>query len=77
MTISPKLIDRLNKLASYLTEQGEYEAVDLIDTVVDRISEMEAQLKRLRKHLSEMTIDIACYEDVSVIRANALKRSKE
>ena len=77
MTISPDLIAQLNKLATYLTAQGEYEAVDLIDTVVVRISEMEAQLKRLRKHLSEMTIDIACYEDVSVIRANAMKRSKE
>ena len=38
--VSPELIDRLNKLASYLTEQGEYEAVDLIDTVVARVSAM-------------------------------------
>ena len=30
MTISPKLIDRLNKLASHLTELGEYDDVDLI-----------------------------------------------
>ncbi len=37
--VSPELIDRLNKLASYLTEQGEYEAVDLIDTVVARVSD--------------------------------------
>ena len=50
---------------------------DHMRLAADRLSEMEAQLKRLRKHLSEMTVDIACYEDVSVIRANAMKRSKE
>jgi len=37
-SISPELIDKLNKLATYLTEQGEYEACDLIDTVVDRLT---------------------------------------
>ena len=37
-SISPELIDKLNKLASYLTEQGEYEACDLIDTVVERLT---------------------------------------
>ena len=35
--VSPELIAGLNKLASYLTAQGEYEAVDLIDTVVARV----------------------------------------
>jgi hypothetical protein len=35
--VSPELIAGLNKLASRLTEQGEYEAVDLIDTVVARV----------------------------------------
>jgi hypothetical protein len=36
--VSPELIAGLNKLATYLTEQGEYEAVDLIDTVVARLT---------------------------------------
>ena len=36
--LSPKLIDKLNKLATYLTEQGEFEACDLIDTVVARLT---------------------------------------
>ena len=36
--VSPELIAKLNKLASRLTEQGEYEAVDLIDTVVARLT---------------------------------------
>jgi len=36
--VSPELIAKLNKLATYLTEQGEYEAVDLIDTVVERLT---------------------------------------
>jgi len=36
--VSPELIAKLNALASRLTEQGEYEAVDLIDTVVARVS---------------------------------------
>lgn len=36
--VSPELIAKLNKLASRLTEQGEYEAVDLIDTVVARVT---------------------------------------
>jgi hypothetical protein len=35
--VSPELIAGLKKLATYLTEQGEYEAVDLIDTVVARV----------------------------------------
>jgi len=37
-TISTGLMAKLKKLANYLTEQGEYEACDLIDTVVDRLS---------------------------------------
>lgn len=36
--LSPELIDKLSKLATYLTEQGEYEACDLIDTVVERLT---------------------------------------
>jgi hypothetical protein len=36
--VSPELIAKLNALASRLTEQGEYEAVDLIDTVVARLT---------------------------------------
>jgi hypothetical protein len=40
--VSPELIAGLNKLASYLTEQGEYEAVDLIDTVVARLTPLPA-----------------------------------
>jgi len=36
--LSPELIDKLGKLAAYLTEQGEYEACDLIDTVVARLT---------------------------------------
>ena len=38
--LSPELIAKLNKLATYLTEQGEYEACDLIDTVVARVTAM-------------------------------------
>lgn len=38
--LSPELIDRLNALASRLTAQGEYDAVDLIDTVVARVTAM-------------------------------------
>jgi hypothetical protein len=38
--VSPELIDQLNKLASRLTQMGEYEACDLIDTVVERVSAM-------------------------------------
>ncbi len=36
--VSPELIAKLNALASRLTEMGEYEAVDLIDTVVARVT---------------------------------------
>ena len=38
--LSPELIAKLNALASRLTAQGEYEACDLIDTVVARVSAM-------------------------------------
>ena len=36
--VSTELLGKLTKLANYLTEQGEYEAVDLIDTVVARLA---------------------------------------
>jgi hypothetical protein len=38
--LSPELIAKLNALASRLTQMGEYEACDLIDTVVERVSAM-------------------------------------
>ena len=38
--VSPELIAKLNALATYLTAQGEYDACDLIDTVVERVSAM-------------------------------------
>lgn len=41
--VSPELIDKLGKLATYLTEQGEYEACDLIDTVVERVTKPALQ----------------------------------
>jgi hypothetical protein len=41
--VSPELIAKLNALASRLTEQGEYDAVDLIDTVVARLTPSLAQ----------------------------------
>jgi hypothetical protein len=37
--VSPELIAQLNKLASRLTQMGEYDAVDLIDTVVERVTQ--------------------------------------
>jgi len=36
--ITSELIDKLNKLATRLTGMGEYEACDLIDTVVARLT---------------------------------------
>ena len=38
--LSPDLIAQLTALASRLTQMGEYEACDLIDTVVARVSAM-------------------------------------
>ena len=38
--LSPELIAQLTALASRLTQMGEYDAVDLIDTVVARVTEM-------------------------------------
>jgi hypothetical protein len=40
--VSPELIAKLNALASRLTEMGEYDAVDLIDTVVARLTPLPA-----------------------------------
>ena len=37
--VSPELIAQLTALASRLTAQGEYDAVDLIDTVVARLTQ--------------------------------------
>ena len=38
--VFPELIAKLNALASRLTQMGEYEAVDLIDTVMARVTAM-------------------------------------
>ena len=43
--LSPELIAQLNKLASRLTQMGEYDAVDLIDTVVARVTPSPAHDK--------------------------------
>ena len=43
--VSPELIEKLGKLATYLTEQGEYEACDLIDTVVERVTKPASRLQ--------------------------------
>jgi len=51
--LSPDLIAKLNKLASRLTAQGEYEACDLIDTVVARVSAMP-QRELLREALEAL-----------------------
>lgn len=49
------LVNKLNALASYLTAQGEYDAVDLIDTVVARVSAMPERDKLLREALEALT----------------------
>ena len=54
MSLSPKLIAQLNALASRLTAQGEYEAVDLIDTVVARATAMPLR-ELLREALEALT----------------------
>ena len=59
--LSPELIAQLNKLATYLTEQGEYEAVDLIDTVVERVSAMP-QRELLAEALEALTVAADCLE---------------
>ena len=51
--LSPDLIAKLNALATYLTEQGEYDAVDLIDTVVARVTAMP-QRELLREALEAL-----------------------
>ena len=53
--LSPELIAQLNALASRLTAQGEYEAVDLIDTVVERVTAMP-QRELLREALDALEI---------------------
>jgi hypothetical protein len=51
--LSPELIAKLNALASRLTQMGEYAAVDLIDTVVARVSAMPER-ELLREALSAL-----------------------
>lgn len=52
--LSPELIAQLTALASRLTAQGEYDACDLIDTVVARVTEMPQ-----RELLADMSDDAA------------------
>ena len=52
--LTHELIDQLNKLTSRLTAQGEYDAVDLIDTVVERVTEMP-QRELLAEALEALT----------------------
>ncbi len=54
MSLSPDLIAELNKLASRLTQMGEYEACDLIDTVVARVSAMPGRDELLREALEAL-----------------------
>ena len=53
--VSPDLIAQLNALASRLTQMGEYDAVDLIDTVVARVSAMP-QRELLREALDALQL---------------------
>ena len=53
--LSPELIAQLNALASRLTQMGEYEAVDLIDTVVERVSAMPPR-ELLREALEALDV---------------------
>ena len=53
--LTHELIDQLNKLTSRLTAQGEYDAVDLIDTVVERVTEMP-QRELLREALEALQV---------------------
>lgn len=52
--LSPELIAKLNALASRLTQMGEYDACDLIDTVVERVSAMP-QRELLAEALDALT----------------------
>jgi hypothetical protein len=60
--LSPELIAQLNKLASRLTAQGEYEACDLIDTVVARVSAMPG-----RELLAEALEALTPFEQEAVL----------
>lgn len=46
------LIHKLNELAKYLTQAGEYEAVDLIDTTTDRLTSLQNEVA-----LADLTLD--------------------
>ena len=71
--VSPELIEKLNKLASRLTQMGEYDAVDLIDTVVARVSAMPGR-ELLREALDDTILDLSIYTDIGIIRARAIER---
>ena len=71
--VSPDLIAKLNALASRLTAQGEYEACDLIDTVVARVIAMP-QRELLAEALDDTILDLSIYTDIGFIRARAIER---
>lgn len=58
--LSPELIAKLTALASRLTAQGEYEAVDLIDTVVARATAMPERelLREALEALDRVLLDV-------------------
>lgn len=68
--LSPELIAQLNKLATYLTAQGEYEAVDLIDTVVARVSAMLGRELRYMDEGEQAIMSAALRKSAKVVRRN-------
>jgi len=82
--LSPELIAQLTALASRLTAQGEYEACDLIDTVVARVTAMPGRellvealsaLSRIHSELDDYVTDNDGEVGVSVAIAFEVARA--
>lgn len=68
--VSPELIAQLNALASRLTAQGEYEACDLIDTVVARVSAMPQREWRYMDEGEQAIMSTALRKSAKVVSRN-------
>ena len=68
--LSPELIAQLTALASRLTQMGEYEACDLIDTVVARVTAMPGRELRYMDEGEQAIMSAALRKSAKVVRRN-------
>ena len=69
-----ELVERLLADAQECAECGWMPEAANLRAAADRLSEMDAENKRLREALNETIIDLNVYSDIGIIRARTIER---